>query len=259
MPCKASSADQRNPSRLRPTFRKITETSFPKAQQKENTVLFSFLRIIDSGLRFCYSSLVWLCVCVCSQFLQSCWLFLTPWTLVCQAPLSMGLLRARILEWVAMYSSRRSSWPRDQTHIFCISCISCGFFITEPLGRAVMIIKYWNMSCSGLLQWLSSKESACSAGATGDTGSVPQLGRDLGGGHGNPLSVLTWRIPWTQKPGGLWSIGLQRVQQDWSDLASKKSLPPVPEVPSSHPCLEKFSLGTTGVTMMVPSSLSSIV
>ena len=24
-------------------------------------------------------------------------------------------------------------------------------------------------------------------------------------------SILTWRIPWTEEPGGLWSMGLQRV------------------------------------------------
>ena len=32
-------------------------------------------------------------------------------------------------------------------------------------------------------------------------------------------SVLAWRIPWTEEPGGLQSIGLQRVGHDWSDLA----------------------------------------
>ena len=31
--------------------------------------------------------------------------------------------QARILEWVAIPFSRRSSQPRDQTHVFCISCI----------------------------------------------------------------------------------------------------------------------------------------
>ena len=36
-------------------------------------------------------------------------LFVTLWTIVPQAPLSMGILQARILEWVAMPSSRRSS------------------------------------------------------------------------------------------------------------------------------------------------------
>ena len=32
-------------------------------------------------------------------------------------------------------------------------------------------------------------------------------------------SILTWRIPWTEKPGGLLSLGLHRVRHDWSHLA----------------------------------------
>ena len=32
-------------------------------------------------------------------------------------------------------------------------------------------------------------------------------------------SILAWRIPWTEEPGGLQSMGLQRVGHDWSDLA----------------------------------------
>ena len=31
--------------------------------------------------------------------------------------------------------------------------------------------------------------------------------------------ILAWRIPWTEEPGGLWSIGLQRVGHNWSNLA----------------------------------------
>ena len=34
-----------------------------------------------------------------------------------------GIFQARILEWVAMPSSRVSSQPRDQIHVSCISCI----------------------------------------------------------------------------------------------------------------------------------------
>ena len=45
--------------------------------------------------------------------------FVTPWTAAHQAPLSMGLLQARILEWVAIPSSRGSSQPRDQTQVSC--------------------------------------------------------------------------------------------------------------------------------------------
>ena len=34
---------------------------------------------------------------------------------------------------------------------------------------------------------------------------------------GTRSSILTWRIPWTEEPGGLQSIGLQRVRHDWGD------------------------------------------
>ena len=40
-----------------------------------------------------------------------------------QDPLSMGILQARVLKWVAMPSSKGSFWPRDQTHISSVSCI----------------------------------------------------------------------------------------------------------------------------------------
>ena len=49
-------------------------------------------------------------------------LFATPWTAAHQAPLSMGILQARILEWIVMPSSRGSSQPRNQT---CVSDVSC--------------------------------------------------------------------------------------------------------------------------------------
>ena len=32
------------------------------------------------------------------------------------------------------------------------------------------------------------------------------------------FSILAWRIPWTEEPGELQSIGSQRVGHDWSDL-----------------------------------------
>ena len=30
---------------------------------------------------------------------------------------------------------------------------------------------------------------------------IPGLGRFPGGGKGNPLNILAWRIPWTEEPG----------------------------------------------------------
>ena len=49
------------------------------------------------------------------------------------------------------------------------------------------------------------KESACSAG---DLSLIPGLNRSPGEGNG---SILTWEISWTEEPGGLRSMGLQRV------------------------------------------------
>ena len=37
-------------------------------------------------------------------------------------------------------------------------------------------------------------------------------------------SILAWRIPWTEEPGGLLSTGLHRVRQNWSDLACMRAL-----------------------------------
>ena len=66
---------------------------------------------------------------------------------------------------------------------------------------------------SGLPWWLSGKESSCQCRRQ-----FPSLGGD------NPLekemaahcSILAWKIPWTAEPGGLLSMGLQRVRHDWT-------------------------------------------
>ena len=46
-----------------------------------------------------------------------------------------GIFQARIMECVATPSSRGSSQPRDQTCVSCNSCITAGFFTTEPPGK----------------------------------------------------------------------------------------------------------------------------
>ena len=62
--------------------------------------------------------------------------------------------------------------------------------------------------------WLSSKESAAMQETGGNTGLISGSGRSPGGGHGNPLQILAWEVPWTEQPGGLQSTGSQRVRHD---------------------------------------------
>ena len=67
-------------------------------------------------------------------------------------------------------------------------------------------------SCGASLMAQTVEESACNAG---DPDSIPGLGRSPGEGNGNPLhGVLAWRIPWTEEPDGLQSMGFQRVRHD---------------------------------------------
>ena len=49
---------------------------------------------------------------------------------------------------------------------------------------------------------------------SGDWGLILWSGRSPGEGNGNPLSILAWRIPWTEELGGLQSKGSQRVRHD---------------------------------------------
>ena len=65
------------------------------------------------------------------------------------------------------------------------------------------------------------KNPPANAGDIEDAGSIPVSGRSSGEGLGNPLqysffffhsSILAWRIPRTEKPGGLQSIGSQRIR-----------------------------------------------
>ena len=63
--------------------------------------------------------------CVLDKLLSLVQLFVALWTVARQAPLYMGILQARKLEWVAMPSSRGSSQPRDRTQV---SRIAGGFF-----------------------------------------------------------------------------------------------------------------------------------
>ena len=52
------------------------------------------------------------------------------------------------------------------------------------------------------------------AGDVQDAISIPESERSPGGGNGNHSSILAWRIPWTDEPDGLQSMGSQRVRHD---------------------------------------------
>ena len=93
-------------------------------------ILFSFIHVVTNGkISFSWLNNIPLYT---AWSLSHVWLFVTPLTVGCQDHLSMGILQAGILEWVAVLSSRGSSQPRDRTQV---SCIRSGFFMSEPPGK----------------------------------------------------------------------------------------------------------------------------
>ena len=58
------------------------------------------------------------------------------------------------------------------------------------------------------------KNLAASAGGTKDAVSISVLEDPLEEEMATHSSFLAWRIPWTEDPGGLQSMGLQRVRHN---------------------------------------------
>ena len=75
------------------------------------------------------------CGCVHAKSLWLCLTLCDPTDCNSLGSSVRGILQARILEWVAMPSSRECSWPRDQTQVSCSSWITDRFFTAEPPGK----------------------------------------------------------------------------------------------------------------------------
>ena len=96
---------------------------------------------------------------VCVLTTQLCQTLCNP--MDCNTPGSSdnGILQARILEWVAMSSSRGSFWPRDQTHVSYVSCIGRqGTLFKKHLrdfpGSPMVKIWHFHYKGHGFYPWL---------------------------------------------------------------------------------------------------------
>ena len=101
-------------------FLKVLETI------KNTHLIFNYITSLSLGLK------------VKLQLLSCVWLFATPWTVAHHAPVP-GIPQARILEWVAIPFSRRSSQSRDQTQV---SRISGRFFTIWATTEASFLVYF---------------------------------------------------------------------------------------------------------------------
>ena len=121
-----------------------------------------------------------------------------------------GILQARILEWVAFPSSRGPSQLRDRTQVSLIA----GRFFTSWARREVQEYQSGSLSLLqrifptqesnwGLLHWRQILYQVSYQGS-------PPLEKEMA----THSSILAWKIPWTEEPGGLQSVGSQRVRHN---------------------------------------------
>ena len=78
---------------------------------------------------------LYVCVCVCAC-VHMCSVVSDPKDSSPPGSSVCRIFQARILEWVAISSSRESSQPRDQTCVSCISCIGRRILFTRATREA---------------------------------------------------------------------------------------------------------------------------
>ena len=118
------------------------------------------------------------------------------------------------------------------------------WWVKQGLLRCFCAILSWRCPLSLVNSPLSPRKWAsqvalvvkilpANAGDLRDTGSIPGLGRSLGGGHANYSSILAWRIPCIEDPDGLQST----VTKSWTRLKwlnTCNTLPPKERFFLSH-------------------------
>ena len=77
-----------------------------------------------------------------------------------------------------------------------------------------MLVTVWSALEGASQVVLAIKNLPTDAGDARDAALVPGLERSLEKGMASHSSVLAWKIPWTEGPGRLPSMGLQRAEHD---------------------------------------------
>ena len=115
----------------------------------------------------------------------------------------------KVLRSVCQHIWKTRQWPQDWKR--------WSVFIPVPKkGSAKECSKYCTVALishasRGFPGDSDGKVPACNAG---DLGLIPGLGKSPGERNDTHSSTLAWKIPWTEEPYRLQSMGLQRVEHD---------------------------------------------
>ena len=144
------------------------------------------------------------CVCVCARacihakLLQECLTFCDPMNCILPGSSLRGILQARILEWVAMLSSR-------------------GSFLTQGSNPCLLHLLHWQVGSLPLVRLIQGfpggSDGKESTHNTGDLGLIPGLGRSPGEGNDNPFQYSCLMNPMDR--GASWAV-VREVAKNWT-------------------------------------------
>ena len=139
-----------------------------------------------------------------------CWVFQICWHIECNS-----LTASSFRIWNS--SARVPSPPLalfivmlSKAHLTSHSRMSGSRWITTSLCLSGPLTPFLYISC--VYSCSDGEESACSVGTC-----IWSLGQEdpLEKGIGTYSGILSWRIPWTEEPAMLLSMGLQIIRNDW--------------------------------------------
>ena len=127
----------------------------------------------------------------------------------------LGISQARILDWVAISLSRRSSWPNDWTHI---SCLAGRFFTTQPPGKPQLsTMSSTNLSSPSIIPFLLLSFALLPLS--------PRFEMEKSGI--NRISRISWVVKTTQEPMLLLKEGMEVGKKAWEWPVGLKVVPAV--------------------------------
>ena len=141
-----------------------------------------------------------------TQSFSCVWLCVTSRTVAHQAPLSAGFSRQE------HWSGFPLPTPGDRPHP---GMEPVPLVLVSPLGRQMLHHRApWEApSVVSRLMWSIPRPPRWFSAKAGDKSLTPGSVRSSGGGNGN---ILAWEIPWMEEPGGLQSMGWQRIRRTLS-------------------------------------------
>ena len=157
-----------------------------------------------------------------AKSLQSCPTLCDPMDVSPPGSPIPGILQARTLEWVASSFSNAWKWKVKVKSLSRVRLVATPWIAAyqAPLSMGFSRQEYWS-GLPAIYLGVSKRASLVAQMVKNPPTMQETWVRSLGWedpleeGMATDSRILVWRIPWTEEPGGLQSMGSQRVRHDW--------------------------------------------